>query len=128
MEYKRKEMFRMTFSSPLDAKLRVIEINGLQEIHPDETIYLHDLSLRGAKIECAQQYPDHPQKVRVLIQFQLNEKPLSVLGDIVWRKPSGKLNQYGIQFDIDVQLEKDLLWELKLYAKRNLQRKNSHIS
>ena len=124
MEYKRKEMFRMVFSSPHEAKARMIEIDGRSEVHPDETIYFHDISLHGAKIESPYQYPADSQKVPLLLQFQLNEKPLTLIGDIVWSKTFGRMNQYGIHFEIDAQLEQDLLWELKLFAKRNFQRKN----
>lgn len=123
MEYKRKEMFRMVFSSPFEAKSRIIEIDGQQDISKDEPIYLRDISLHGAKIECHMQYPPEPRKVRLLMQIQLNDKPLSLIGNVVWHKLFGKINQYGIHFDIEKELEKDLLWELKLFAKRNLQRK-----
>ncbi|MGD8188956.1 PilZ domain-containing protein [Brevibacillus ginsengisoli] len=125
MEYKRKEMFRMVFSNPHKATLRIVEIDGEPQVQLDETVILVDISLRGAKIECPHQYPADSQQVRLLLQLQLNEKLISLLGEIVWEKSLGKMNQYGIHFDIDTPIEKDLLWELKLFAKRNLQRKNS---
>ncbi|MGC5326871.1 PilZ domain-containing protein [Brevibacillus sp. SYSU BS000544] len=123
MEYKRKEMFRMVFNNPLDAKSTIVEINGVNDIQMEEHVFLHDISLHGAKFECKQDLPSDKAKIRILLSFVLIDKQLNLIGDIVWKKPSGKDFAYGVQFDVDKSIESELLWELKQFAKRNIQRK-----
>lgn len=123
MEYKRKEMFRMVFNNPLEAKSTIVEMNGVNDIQSEENVFLQDISLHGAKFECNQDLPCDKAKIRILLSFVLIDKQLNLIGDIVWKKTSGKGFAYGVHFDVDKSIESELLWELKQFAKRNTQRK-----
>lgn len=123
VEYKRKEMFRMVFSNPLEAKSIIVEMNGVNDVQSEESVFLNDISLHGARFECMHDYPCDSAKIRIMLSFVLIDKQLNLIGDVVWKKPSGKAFAYGVHFDVDETIEKELLWELKQFAKRNIQRK-----
>lgn len=107
MFYKRKEIFRYTFGSPLEAVLKMGEENG--------TCNVIDISPGGAKV-----FSDYALRkgMEVEMQFVLMQDSITAPGKVVWKQASREGALYGIDFYEDEMLEDKIISQLK-FRRRN---------
>ncbi|SEA68211.1 PilZ domain-containing protein [Thalassobacillus cyri] len=111
MYYRRNEAFRYSFEPNLAAKF----IANTSEQTKGE-LHILDISLHGMKVNL----PAHPYQKgdKIFIQFMLVNQQFDVDGEIVWLKPLGKKVQAGVQLSTTESVRKQLVDQLKVYAKK----------
>lgn len=113
MLYKRHEYFRHLFRNPLDATFRILLVDGAGESNPG-TCRLLDISPGGTKIYSNFDMPDGRGPLHLRLTFTLFQEPLTIEGEIVWKKKTLDGYQYGIDFIKNPTIEKLIVDELKL--------------
>ncbi|MFC4409547.1 PilZ domain-containing protein [Chungangia koreensis] len=107
MFYKRKEIFRYTFGSPLEAELKMGDENG--------SCRMIDISPGGAKVFSDNQLT---KGMEVVMQFVLMQDTITAPGKVVWKQASHEGALYGIDFNEDEKLEEQIISQLK-FRRRN---------
>ncbi len=117
MQYNRKEAFRHTFVDPIPATFRLM-VEGESESHVEISklgaCFIVDLSPSGMRMYSDLGIPKIPgQKLHLAIDVILNDEPLTLVGNIVWKKAHRDGNQYGIDLKTDDTIERTIIRELK---------------
>lgn len=117
MQYNRKETFRHTFDDPIPATFRLM-IEGENEtgveISKRGPCLIVDLSPSGLRMYSDLGIPKIPgKKLHLAIDVILNDEPLKLVGEIVWKKAQADGNQYGIDLKTDEMIERNIIKELK---------------
>ncbi|WOV88394.1 PilZ domain-containing protein [Sporosarcina oncorhynchi] len=122
MQYKRHEYFRYEFDHQLEATLQVLLTDGSGESNPG-TCNLLDISPGGTKVSTEFNLPETRGPLQLRLIFTLFEQPLTIEGEIAWKKPVSDGFQYGIDFIEDPSIEKLIVGELKLRRQREAEEK-----
>lgn len=122
MQYKRHEYFRYEFENPLDATLQVLLTDGSGESNPG-TCKLLDISPGGTKVSTEFNLPERRGPLHLRLVFTLFEQPLTIEGEIAWKKQVIGGFQYGIDFIEDLSIEQLIVGELKLRRQREVEEK-----
>lgn len=117
MLYNRKEAFRHTFNNPIPATFQLI-VEGEKE---DEIEFSNkgvcsivDLSPSGIRIYSKLDIPKRPgYPIHLAIEVLLTDKPLKLVGNLVWKKAYMDGHQYGIDLKTDEKIEFRIIGELK---------------
>lgn len=115
LRFKRNESFRFEFGEPVACEFKIV--TAKTESNPGNGGIL-DISPKGLKLFISFNLPIE-KKLKVQITFTLNESPLTINGFPIWKKKAvsgGFL--YGIQLENSKDVEKQLIEELKQFAKR----------
>lgn len=122
MRSKRSEYFRFEFEQPIEATLRIIEINGAEKSSKPADATIKDLSPHGMKLFTNLNFQlDYVDSIKVEVHFSLNENcPLFVSGLFVWQKKELQGFSYGIQIEATEEREKRIIEELKKYSKQKV--------
>ncbi|SET35590.1 PilZ domain-containing protein [Oceanobacillus limi] len=124
MRYKRDEAFRFEFGEPLLARFSMDELNGKRVTSSDGEAKIVDVSLKGLKLCTSLSIPVHGNDVKATISFSLNDNPYQVSGTFIWVEK--KLNEYyyGIQFELEEEIQDKLLNDLKTLGKNMANQSN----
>lgn len=117
MLYNRKEAFRHTFNNPIPATFQLI-VEGEKE---DEIEFSNkgvcsivDLSPSGIRIYSKLDIPKRPgYPIHLAIEVLLTDKPLKLVGNLIWKKAYMDGHQYGIDLKTDEKIEFRIIGELK---------------
>lgn len=117
MLYNRKEAFRHTFNNPIPGTFQLI-VEGEKE---DEIEFSNkgvcsivDLSPSGIRIYSKLDIPKRPgYPIHLAIEVLLTDKPLKLVGNLVWKKAYMDGHQYGIDLKTDEKIEFRIIGELK---------------
>lgn len=117
MLYNRKEAFRHTFNNPISATFQLI-VEGEKE---DEVEFSNkgacliiDLSPSGIRIYSKLDIPKRPgYPIHLAIEVVLTDRPLKLVGDLVWKKAYMDGHQYGVDLKTDEKIEFQIIHELK---------------
>ncbi len=117
MLYNRKEAFRHTFNNPIPATFQLI-VEGEKE---DEIEFSNkgvcsivDLSPIGIRIYSKLDIPKRPgYPIHLAIEVLLTDKPLKLVGNLIWKKAYMDGHQYGIDLKTDEKIEFRIIGELK---------------
>ncbi|MFX3675310.1 MAG: PilZ domain-containing protein [Paenisporosarcina sp.] len=124
MQYNRLEAFRHTFKDPITATFRLIvegENEADVEISKRGACLIMDLSPSGMRIYSDLSIPKIPgQTVHLAIDVLLNDEPLTLVGNIVWKKAYRDGNSYGIDLKTDKLIEYNIIKELKARRRNEL--------
>ncbi|MFC7685705.1 PilZ domain-containing protein [Ureibacillus sp. GCM10028918] len=122
MHFKRQEGFRFVFNEPIEASFRLL-VNG----QPVEALgscpgQILDVSPRGVKMFSEVKFGEYLNKatLQVELQFVLDVTTIQAVGEIVWRKPFGRGNQYGILFQAQKNIDELIISEMKLRRKKEV--------
>ncbi len=114
MLYKRTEYFRFTFAKPLEAQFRILLDEGQKRETHRGPCQLLNLSPGGSKLFAVYNIPLDNEPIRITLNFTLHESSLEVSGLLVWKKPFKNGFTYGFEFDENLEMEKQVINELKL--------------
>lgn len=125
MLYKRNEYFRYTFDETCEATFRLIKNaseSSPEEISKKGKCLLVDISPNGVKIY-TELFISINKLNLVELQFNLDETPISIMGEFIWshRKKNGF--EYGIKLIGDANSENLIVSELKQRSKKELESK-----
>lgn len=120
MRYQREEPFRFTFDKPIAALFQIKGIDGHPVDASDGEANIIDISTEGIKLNSKLDIPDS-KSIQLSISFELNSKELNVEGFIVWKKNKGVSNDYGLELETEDSDQKELVKQLKIYAKKLLE-------
>lgn len=123
MLYRRKETFRYSFMPYLPILFRISKI-GDRVIHSsDGNAQLIDISPSGLKIQTVYEIPI---KNSINLEFEpsINENPLILTGQIVWRITTTSHFQYGIRLEVSPDLRQAVINGLKTHAKHRFQKQS----
>lgn len=109
--YNRNEAFRYEFVPAIYCFFK--SRNGINEMLDGEIM---DISPCGLKLKTP---TDIPLAEMLYIEFGIIT-PISVRGDIRWKRNYGSYFIYGIHLKNDSDLQKQITYELKQYVKRKL--------
>ncbi|MDW0112636.1 PilZ domain-containing protein [Sporosarcina saromensis] len=113
MYYKRHEYFRYEFNEPLEANFKMLLAEGAFESNPG-LCRLVDISPGGCKMLTNYEFPDVRGAVHLRLTCTLFKEPLTIDGQIVWKKKDKEGYQYGMDFIENPLMEKLIVDELKL--------------
>lgn len=122
MQYKRHEYFRHEFEHPLKAVMQILLTDGSGESNPG-TCELLDISPGGTKVFTEFNLPETRGPLQLRLIFTLFEQPLTIEGEIAWKKKFSGGFHYGIDFIEDPSIEKIIVGELKLRVQREADEK-----
>ncbi|MGJ3205072.1 PilZ domain-containing protein [Geobacillus thermoleovorans] len=108
MRFKRQEPFRHQFGRPLPAELRTAD--------GERSVYIHDLSPHGMKIETEGRLPFSTGGTLVDISFWLNAASFTLRGQLVWERPFVHAYYYGVRLHVTKQEEAHLIEAIKRHA------------
>ncbi|KAF0995111.1 PilZ domain-containing protein [Geobacillus sp. TFV-3] len=108
MRFKRQEPFRYQFGRPLPAELRIT--GG------ERSVYIHDLSPHGMKIETEGRLPFSAGGTPVDISFSLPAASFTLRGQLVWERPFVHAYYYGVRLHVTKQEEVHLIEAIKRHA------------
>ena len=119
MRYNRNEPLRYTFDIPLPAYFQIIRVDGKEVSTHEGEATIIDISMAGVKINSKLNIPEINHKdIKLSLRFNLNDKELKYYGTFVWKKAKGETYDYGVQIVIAEETKKDLVEQLKIYAKK----------
>ncbi|UOQ92549.1 PilZ domain-containing protein [Halobacillus shinanisalinarum] len=115
MRYKRHETLRYKFKDPLPASFKIIKIDD----HAVDTTQGHghiiNMSPGGLRLAINLKLPAK-QKVQLFVETTILNHSLHFISDVVWTKPVGSTQHYGLIF-IDDHHE-EIMKILKEYHKK----------
>jgi hypothetical protein len=119
MHYKREEAFRYTFEDPIEAKFKIVGINGTNVDTQEGEIRILDISLEGMKIETHLDIPLNAE-ITVFIIFEIIDE-IGLPGQIVWKDTfdDGNRLQYGLSLHTSEQEKAALIENLKTYSRES---------
>lgn len=124
MQYKRKESFRHVFEQDVDVKYKLYSEKIDNEAHLEsESCRLVDLSPSGARIALSMNLPTEMQMFQIELNFVLYAKPISVVGFVKWKRPQNGEYLYGIDLDVDEEMQALIIYELKLRRRQEVKGK-----
>ncbi|MBU8877617.1 PilZ domain-containing protein [Bacillus sp. FJAT-29790] len=118
MRYKREESFRFQFRKPLQGMIKVIRANGISGDSNIGTIDIMDVSPHGVKFKSSLDLPIHENRYLLEITFELDGKPIHLLGEPVWKKSEGAGFVYGFSGLEDEGTKNEIIGALKDYSKK----------
>ncbi|MHA6258404.1 PilZ domain-containing protein [Sporosarcina sp. CAU 1771] len=124
MYYKRAEYFRYTFGEPLEAKFRILLVNGTRKESKLGHCTLIDLSPGGARLFAEFDIPLEGNPIQLHLSFTLYESQIDVEGTIVWKKPTRNGYLYGFEIVEDELTEELIVNELKLRRRSEFEEKS----
>ena len=122
MQYKRNEYFRYTFGEPSEATFRLIkqkdDENGV-ELSKKGKCYIVDVSPNGVKM-LSDLFIDIDKLKKVELSFVLDEKSITMVGDLVWFQKKINGYEYGVKLNGDQDSEQLIVNELKIRRKKEM--------
>lgn len=118
MRYKRNEYFRFEFELPIDATVKIIEIDGKETPAKLVKAKIKNISPHGMKLlSDLDVHLDTHKKIKAEIQVFLNEDPFSVTGNFAWQKKELHGYGYGVEIVSNKESEAMVIAELKKFSK-----------
>ena len=123
MQYKRNEYFRYTFGEPSEASFRLIMQKEKEEAELSKKgkCYIVDISPNGARI-LSDLLMDIKQLKKIELSFVLDEKPITIIGDLIWSQKKASGYEYGVQLHGNQETEQLIIKELKARRKKEISR------
>lgn len=118
MRFKREEAFRFQFQKPLQGSIKLIKENGAAANSESSRIEIMDVSPNGIKFHSPINFAIHEKKYLLEITFELENRLLHILGEPVWKKPSGSQFTYGFNGLDNKSTKQEIIEALKDYSKR----------
>ncbi|WP_442599298.1 PilZ domain-containing protein [Neobacillus sp. D3-1R] len=118
MIYKREEPFRFHFQAPISASLKIFKINDHRKESSQGLAQVLDVSPNGLRIKTLYDLPVNEKKFLIEISFRINDKPIRILGNLVWKKQEGSSFIYGLIGREDSETKNEVIEELKEFTKR----------
>ena len=122
MHFKRQEGFRIVFNEPIEASFKLL-INGQPvEALGSSPCKILDISPKGVKMFSEVKFGEYINRatLQVELQFVLDVTPIQAIGEIVWSKPFGRGNQYGVLFQAQEDIDELIVSEMKLRRKKEV--------
>lgn len=114
MRYRRNDSFRYEFEEPVPC----VFTTGNDACRSNEADgKIHDISLGGLKLITPVTVPLDKEPTKIEVSFELNNHTFFLKGEIVWGKSSFKYNTFGMKFNLDEVMKKELVKELKVYSR-----------
>lgn len=122
MNFKRQEGFRFVFNEPIEASFKLMVNGNYVDGGNSFPCQLLDISPRGAKMFSEGNLGEYFNKtnLQVELQFVLDVTTIRAVGEIVWRKPFGRRNQYGLLFQAQEDIDELIISEMKLRRKKEV--------
>ncbi|WP_162595834.1 PilZ domain-containing protein [Bacillus sp. CGMCC 1.16541] len=118
MKYKREEPFRFTFSPPIKGTFLPLINTKPSQTSKKGLLYIEDISPSGLKVSSPLNLPTNEMNVQAVIQFQMNDKELEMVGTFVWKKEMASGYAYGVDCVKDPEQQKEIINEIKQYIQR----------
>ena len=128
MKYNRTESFRHVFERRVEVQYKLVMGEEERETFSQSDLcYLVDLSPSGARIGMSENLPTESQLIRIELNFVLYAKPISVQGEVKWRRVQNGEFVYGVDLDTDDVMEALIISELKLRRRQEVKEKRLNI-
>ncbi len=115
MKYNRKESFRLELERAVDVQYKlIVEDADSDQLSNSNSCRMIDISPSGAKIVMPENLQT-AQLIRIELNFVLYAKPISVQGEVKWKRiKNAEEYLYGIELDTDEMTKALIISELKL--------------
>ncbi|RLQ97089.1 PilZ domain-containing protein [Falsibacillus albus] len=121
MQFKRKEPFRYSFTSPIQGSFRLFIEKDKELIETKEgNMEIIDLSPKGIKFRSKLNIPVERTDLHLHITFVINEKAIEFVGKLKWKRQSATDFIYGVSSFGDDNLAEDIVRELKSFSKKKI--------
>ena len=119
MRFKRDEGFRFSFGTPITAFFTIDEMNGNRIGISNGEARLIDLSPNGMKLSIPFDIPiSYQEDIKITVRFKLSQVEHKIQGKIIWKQKAFDSYFYGIHFDINEVEQKEMINDLKYFAKK----------
>lgn len=118
MRYKREEAFRFQFRKPLQATVKILEIDGKKVNNSAETVEIMDVSPHGLRFKTVLNLSVPARHYLLEILFTIEDRTIQIIGHPVWKKTEGSAFSYGLNGIEDDNTKKEMIQALKDYAKK----------
>lgn len=116
----RKEPFRYKFKLPIPGDFRITHSDHAEVRSKLGKMELVDLSLNGARIATKYHIALNGRHIKVMLQFQFMTFHFSIPGRLVYQLKGNGVYYYGVHLETDDAIRRQIISELKLYAKKLL--------
>ncbi|WP_047982615.1 PilZ domain-containing protein [Ornithinibacillus contaminans] len=114
MRFKREEAFRYEFQEPLAVEIQLAATDEKEEAKKIKGKII-ELSPDGARLTTE----DEIAGEEITISFKLNDKNYYFTSNIVWTKQLMTTYTYGLSHNIDEELQREIIEEIKVYARNH---------
>ncbi|PAV28111.1 hypothetical protein CIL05_18565 [Virgibacillus profundi] len=119
MRYQREAPFRFQFNESEPATFQIVRIDNKSVQSSRGEAKIVDISIKGLRLNSELNIPETDNKaIQLALTFKLNEVEFTCNGDIMWKKMTGSSFDYGIQFVGDDFAQRNLIEQLKIYARK----------
>ncbi|KGR76463.1 PilZ domain-containing protein [Ureibacillus sinduriensis] len=121
-QFKRQEGFRYIFNEPIEASFKLIQDGKFVDSGNRFPCKILDISPRGVKMFSEVKLGEYLNKatLQIEVQFVLDVTTIQAIGEVVWRKPFGRGDQYGILFQDQKEIDELIISEMKLRRKKEV--------
>lgn len=118
MYSRRKEGFRYPFEPPLSCSFQIIKIDHIEKESAIGQAQIADISPNGFKLLAPLNIPIENRAIEIKIRFIINTESLTLTGRLIVKYKEYNGFSYGAKLTINEPLQRKLIDELKMYAKR----------
>lgn len=114
MRFKREEAFRYEFQEPLAVEIQLAVADDEEEAKKIKGKII-ELSPDGARLTTEEEITGEV----VTISFKLNDTSYYFMSNIVWTKQLMTTYTYGLSHNIDDDLQREIIEDIKVYARNH---------
>lgn len=113
MKYRREEAFRYEFTEEVPCMFKIRSIISIDSSFEGKII---DISPSGIKLFSSIDLPEK-KNLLLLIEFLLNENPIVINAELIWKRKVGNGYHYGLKSLSTKDETTKIVHDLKLYVK-----------
>lgn len=116
---RRKAPFRYVLDKPIEFELYIVSLNFTSAPKKPVSAQMHDISRSGCLVSLPLEIPVGKNRIRVALDFVLNEQPLHFEGLLKWNKEEEGRHYYGVEMEVPDEEKDRLQLELRGLAGAN---------
>lgn len=116
---RRKSPFRYVLEDPIEFELHIVSLNFTPAPRKPVSAQMHDISRSGCLVSLPLEIPVGKNRIRVALDFVLNEDPMHFEGHLRWNNEENGRHYYGVEMEVPEEQKDRLQLELRGLAGAN---------
>ena len=116
---RRKSPFRYVLENPIEFEMYLVSLNFTAAPRKPISAQMHDISRSGCLVSLPVEIPVGQNRIRVALDFVLNEDALHFEGYLRWAKEEENRHYYGVEMEVPEDQKDRLQLELRGLAGAN---------